>query len=58
MAKIDEAPDWPPQGSAWRFQEGHRQHGSTGQLFEVQNGQWVRIRVGKPKLVHDGETSQ
>jgi hypothetical protein len=46
----DEMPNWPPADSAWRHPEGTRKHGSTGQLFEVQIGQWVRVRTGKPRL--------
>ena len=40
---MTEAPDWPPAASAYGLQEGYRRHGSTGQLFEVKNGQWVRV---------------
>lgn len=36
-------PDWPPRKSAYQLAEGTRGRGSTGQLFEVTNGQWVRI---------------
>lgn len=38
-------PDWPPQSSAARLPEGTRKYGSTGQLFEARNGQWVRVRT-------------
>ncbi len=37
-------PDWPPQVSAVGLLDGERRHGSTGQLFEVKNGQWIRVR--------------
>lgn len=40
----DDAPDWKPQGSALYLPEGHRQHSSVGQLWEVRDRQWVRIR--------------
>lgn len=35
-------PDWPPRMSASGLRDGTLCNGSTGQLFEVQNGQWVR----------------
>lgn len=41
---LDRMPDWPPTGSAFGLPEGHRQHGSTGQLFEARNGCWERVR--------------
>jgi hypothetical protein len=37
-------PDWPPARSAIGLQDGERHYGSTGQLFEVRNQQWVRVR--------------
>lgn len=40
----DHAPDWPPQASAIGLRDGHRRFGSTGQLFEVRDGRWVRIK--------------
>jgi hypothetical protein len=43
MSEDANAPDWPPMMSATRLRNGLRRHGSTGQLFEVQNKQWVRI---------------
>lgn len=50
MRNDDDAfPDWPPQTSASTRAEGERAYGSTGQLFIVQNRQWVRVR--KPRLV-------
>jgi hypothetical protein len=36
-------PDWPPRASARDYSEGTRKHGSTGQVWEVRNGAWVRI---------------
>jgi hypothetical protein len=36
-------PDWPPRISAVGLPDGYLQRGSTGQTFEVKNGQWVRI---------------
>jgi len=41
---IESRPDWPPRASASVFPDGHQSYGSTGQLFEVKNGQWVRVR--------------
>jgi len=35
-------PDWPPRISASKLPDGTRRRGSTGQLFEVCNGQWIR----------------
>lgn len=35
--------DWPPRVSAFGRSDGERREGSTGQLFEVKNGQWVRV---------------
>jgi hypothetical protein len=35
--------DWPPIDSAWRYEEGTRKLGSTGQLWEVHDQRWVRI---------------
>ncbi len=37
-------PDWPPTISAIGLAEGERRQGSTGQLWEVNNHQWVRAR--------------
>lgn len=37
-------PDWPPRISAIGLKDGHRRFGSTGQLFEVRGGSWVRIK--------------
>ena len=42
--KMTALPDWPPRVSATGLREGHRRFGSTGQLFEVRNGRWVRIK--------------
>ena len=35
--------EWPPARSAVGLADGDRAHGSTGQLFEARNGQWVRV---------------
>lgn len=51
----DRMPDWPPAGSAWNLPEGTQRYGSTGQLFEVRNKQWVRVEKGKVRLVADQE---
>jgi len=37
------SPDWPPRGPAIYLRDGEQRQGSTGQRFEVKNGQWVRI---------------
>ena len=53
-AKIDAAwevhkragePDWPPRMSAAGLPDGYLQRGSTGQTFEVRNGQWCRLFI-------------
>ncbi len=53
-AKIDAAwerhqragePDWPPRMSAIGLPDGYLCRGSTGQTFEVQNGQWARLFI-------------
>lgn len=41
--KAARAPDWPPAGSAIGLPDGARGRGSTGQTWEVKNGQWVRL---------------
>jgi len=41
---LDRMPDWPPQSSAVGLRDGERRHGSTGQLFEVHDGRWERVR--------------
>lgn len=46
----NQTPDWPPKGSAIGLPDGTQQRGSTGQLFEVRNGQWVRVQI-----TEDGE---
>lgn len=46
------APDWPPRGSAIRLPDGHRQHGSTGQLWEVQGGRWANRIIDAPAEEH------
>lgn len=40
----DEMPDWPPQVSASGLPENETRYGSTGQLFQVRSGRWVRVR--------------
>lgn len=47
--QLDEMPDWPPMRSATGLPDGEQGHGSTGQLFEVKNGQWVRVRERSAK---------
>jgi hypothetical protein len=37
--------DWPPMGSAAALLDGTQRYGSTGQLLEVKNGQWVRVTI-------------
>lgn len=51
----DEAPDWMPQASALNLPEGHRRFSSVGQLWQVRDGQWVRIR--KPAVVDNSTLS-
>lgn len=43
--------DWPPRQSAFLLPEGTRKYGSTGQLWEVRSGQWVRS-IGRPVPHH------
>lgn len=48
-------PDWPPARSAHGLQDGMQAYGSTGQLFEVKNSQWIRVvELEKPSrhLMH------
>lgn len=40
---MTKAPDWPPRMSASDVPDREQRHGSTGQLFEARNKQWVRI---------------
>ncbi len=47
----DDTPDWPPAASANSYPEGTRKHGSTGQLWQVRSGQWVRLKA--PKLAQE-----
>src|SRR5207247_1238231 len=47
-----EIPDWPPHLSAVDLPDGEFRHGSTGQLFEVKNGQWIRASGGRPVPHH------
>jgi RecJ-like exonuclease len=37
--------DWMPRASAFDLPEGTERHGSTGQLWRVKNGQWVRVET-------------
>jgi hypothetical protein len=48
----DDMPDWPPVMSAADMPDGLRRYGSTGQLFEVKNGRWVRVPLGRPVPKH------
>lgn len=34
---------WPPRDSASSYSEGHQKRGSTGQLWQVHQGKWVRV---------------
>ena len=45
----DNQPDWPPSSSAAAHPEGTRKYGSTGQLWQVRSGQWVRLTM--PRVV-------
>lgn len=45
-----EQPTWEPQRSAVGVPDGERAYGSTGQLFEARNGQWVRVVENDPRL--------
>lgn len=38
-------PDWPPRMSATGMPDGYLCRGSTGQTFEVRDGQWTRLFV-------------
>ena len=38
-------PDWPPRMSAIGLREGTLCRGSTGQTWEVRNGQWARLFI-------------
>lgn len=35
--------DWPPRSSAWQLPEGTKRYSSTGQLWRVESGRWLRI---------------
>lgn len=52
------APDWPPQVSAIGRPEGERRCGSTGQLFEARNGQWVRVNGDENEFFYNPHTGQ
>jgi hypothetical protein len=43
------APDWPPRDTASQYPEGYAKRGSTGQLFEVKYGRWVRVPEESPR---------
>ena len=43
-------PDWPPRMSAIDLPDHYLCRGSTGQLFEVQNGQWVRMNPTRQQI--------
>lgn len=51
----DDQPDWMPRSSARDYPEGTIKHGSTGQRWQVRNGQWVRLTT--PKTVRDEKTT-
>ena len=38
-------PDWPPRMSAVGLREHTLCRGSTGQTWEVRNGQWTRLFI-------------
>lgn len=42
---MTQQPDWPPRKSAGGLPNGFFQRGSTGQLFTVKEGQWLRVEV-------------
>ena len=48
--KSTEMPDLPPQMSAAGLPDGAWRYGSTGQLFEAKNGQWIRCVPGAPEV--------
>ena len=49
----DDAPNWMPAASARGLPEGERRYSSVGQLWQVRDGQWVRIK--KPELIIPGK---
>jgi hypothetical protein len=49
LPKPTEMPDLPPQMSAVGLPDGAWRYGSTGQLFEAKNGQWIRCLPGAPE---------
>ena len=49
----DDAPDFMPLGSAVGLPEGERRVSSVGQLWQVRNGQWIRIK--KPTAITEKE---
>ena len=48
--KPTEMRDFPPQMSAVGLPDGAWRYGSTGQLFEAKNGQWIRYLPGAPEF--------
>lgn len=44
---MSDAPDWPSKASASDYPEGTRKAGSTGQVWQVRDGQWVRLTTIK-----------
>ena len=48
--KPTEMPDCPPQTSALGLPDGAWGYGSTGQLFEAKDGQWIRCLPGAPEF--------
>jgi len=48
--KPTEMRDFPPQMSAVGLPDGAWRYGSTGQLFEAKNGQWIRCLPGAPEF--------
>lgn len=45
MTTLDEMPDWPPRASAIGLPEGEKRRGGTGQLWQVREGRWVRLKA-------------
>lgn len=52
---MTDQPDWPPRSSAGDYPEGTRKPGSTGQLWQVRNGQWVRLTAPKLATIDEAE---
>ncbi len=47
----DDAPDVMPMTSAFGLPDGERRCSSVGQLWQVRNGQWIRIK--KPVIAEN-----